>query len=188
VIRRRSSRRTSRHTKRSVEFFEYRKWLISPSTKRPKWTSIIPSRKEMPSTQFVDHSLPPCVRSNYEQLNYHLYNKSAAPYPDLAGTHHGFFISDDIREELHRRSENVWAMPSQPTGLPEEVHNYHSLVPLEPTGPDRRKYFGHWATACYRATSTLDGNVYALRRVESEIHRQSHYSQSWSDIRPKISD
>ena len=105
---------------------------------------------------------------NYKQLNYHLYNKSAAPYPDLTGHHHGFFISDDIREELHRKSENVWFMPSQQTGLPDEVHNYHSLVPLEPMGPDRRKYFGHWTTACYRATSTLDGCVYVLRRVESK--------------------
>ncbi|KIM29212.1 hypothetical protein M408DRAFT_15958 [Serendipita vermifera MAFF 305830] len=113
--------------------------------------------------QFYSQSQPTALFP----LNHHLYNKSTAPYPDLSGTHHGFFVSDDIREDLHRRSENLWSIPPQSTGLPDEVHNYHSLAPLEPTGPDRRKYFGHWATSCYRATSTLDGAVYALRRIEN---------------------
>ncbi|PVG00079.1 hypothetical protein CPB86DRAFT_872085 [Serendipita vermifera] len=105
--------------------------------------------------------------NNHYPLDYHLYTKAAVPYPDTSGHHHGFFISDDIRQLLLQRSDNIWAPSNPPLISPEEVHHYHSLTPLETLSPDRKKLLGHWMTSCYRATSAVDGNVYGLRRIEN---------------------
>jgi hypothetical protein len=77
------------------------------------------------------------------------------------------FISDDVREELQKRSEAARsAPPALAMGLPEDLPGYHSLVALEPTTPERRR-FGNWFTTVYKAVGEKDGVTYALRRVES---------------------
>jgi PAB-dependent poly(A)-specific ribonuclease subunit 3 len=64
------------------------------------------------------------------------------------------------------------------------LHRYHSLVPLEDDSAnqarDRAKVFGY-PTALYKATSTADGIVYAIRRVEG--HRvTSEYALAAGDM------
>ncbi|KAG8838996.1 PAB-dependent poly(A)-specific ribonuclease subunit 3 [Serendipita sp. 400] len=94
--------------------------------------------------------------------------QSAVPFPDIAGTQHGFFVSNDINYELQQRMHDIWAPPVHVSSpVPEEIHNYHSIVPLEALTLDRRKYFGHWYSSCYRATNTRSGQVYTLRRLEN---------------------
>jgi PAB-dependent poly(A)-specific ribonuclease subunit 3 len=94
------------------------------------------------------------------QLNYHLYSN---PIPEAFT--HNYFISDTIREELQQRSETIHTAPAPGLGLPEELQGYHTLVPLEATAGERRK-FGNWYSTVYRAVNSADGSSYALRRVE----------------------
>lgn len=95
------------------------------------------------------------------QLDYHLYTR---PIPNTFIPSH--FMSDDIREELQKRSEAAHSIPFPPYNLPDELQGYYSLVPLEQPPSDRRKFFS-WFSTVYRATNANDGLAYALRRVES---------------------
>jgi PAB-dependent poly(A)-specific ribonuclease subunit 3 len=73
-----------------------------------------------------------------QPLQYHLYNP---PMPHVSNLHpqhlsaNAFFMSDEEREELQRKNEALHAgVPPPELGgpkLPEELHVYHSLVPLE---------------------------------------------------------
>ncbi|KAI0077690.1 hypothetical protein K474DRAFT_1063340 [Panus rudis PR-1116 ss-1] len=115
-----------------------------------------------------------------QPLNYHLYTQ---PRPEHL--QHRYFVSDDIREELTRRSETIHTGPAPGLGLPEELQGYHSLVPLEPVAGDRRK-FGNWYSVVYRAINSKDGLTHVLRRIEN--YRLSHeaafsYIEAWSRIR-----
>lgn len=83
----------------------------------------------------------------HQPLNYHLYTQ--LPYvPNGAQSSrpvsHRFFMSDTVREDLQHRSEAIYSLaPSRQIAasmmndkpLPEEIHTYHSFVPLEPSGP-----------------------------------------------------
>jgi PAB-dependent poly(A)-specific ribonuclease subunit 3 len=69
--------------------------------------------------------------------------------------------------QLTRRADLARTYSAVP-GLPDETQGYHSLVPLESTGSERRK-FGNWYSVVYRATNASDGGVHALRRVESAL-------------------
>ncbi|KAI6015683.1 hypothetical protein EDC04DRAFT_2608684 [Pisolithus marmoratus] len=113
-------------------------------------------------------------------VDYHLYTN---PIPDTFAPSH--FISDNLREELQKRSESVHTIPSIPCYVPEELQGYHSLVPLEPITPERRKFVS-WFSTVYRATSVNDGAAYVLRRIEN--FRLTHHAalgmiESWSRIR-----
>lgn len=82
-------------------------------------------------------------------------------------------MSDTLREDLQRRSEVLYspaplAGTMQARALPEEVHVYHSLVPLEPTDKERRKWFVGFSSLVYKATHREDGTVVVLRRIEGE--------------------
>ncbi|KAG9310982.1 hypothetical protein JVU11DRAFT_8860 [Chiua virens] len=103
---------------------------------------------------------PPYIQ---QPLDYHLYTQ---PIPDSFAPSH--FMSDNVREELQKRAEATHAVPFPPYNLPDELQGYHSLVPLEPTPSDRRKFFS-WFSTVYRATSAKNGLPYALRRVESTL-------------------
>jgi PAB-dependent poly(A)-specific ribonuclease subunit 3 len=94
-------------------------------------------------------------------LDYHLYSH---PAPNAFLSTH--FVSDVIREELHKRSEASQLVPLPGHNLPDELQGYHSLALLEPSVTERRKFFS-WYSTVYRATSSNDGVSYALRRVES---------------------
>ena len=80
-------------------------------------------------------------------------------------------MSETLREDLHKRSEAIYTSPpAAGLGLPEELHSYNTLVPLETTPlTEKRKYFGGWSSSVYKATSKTDGKPYILRRIEGEI-------------------
>lgn len=75
-----------------------------------------------------------------QPLQYHLYNP---PLPHVSNLHpqhlsaHAFFLSPDHREELQRKNDAIYANAARPEfggpSLPDELHVYHSLVPLEPS-------------------------------------------------------
>jgi PAB-dependent poly(A)-specific ribonuclease subunit 3 len=67
---------------------------------------------------------------------------------------------------LLSRSEISRTAPTPGLNLPEELQGYHALVPLEQTTGERRK-IGNWYSTVYRATSSVDGVEYVLRRIES---------------------
>nr|CDI56538.1 related to Pab1 dependent poly(A)-specific ribonuclease PAN3 [Melanopsichium pennsylvanicum 4] len=137
-----------------------------------------------------------------QPLQYHLY---APPLPHVSNLHphhltaNAFFLNPNQREELQRRQEAMLASVPPPElggpNLPEELHVYHSLVPLEHPGSgasatmgmppglidprmgapgangatgasgDHSKVFGYRSHS-YKATCTLDGKRYVLRRLE----------------------
>ncbi|KAL7274863.1 PAB-dependent poly(A)-specific ribonuclease subunit 3 [Rhizina undulata] len=104
-----------------------------------------------------------------QPLNYHLY-APVAPYPQKLTPYqkniHGFFLSDNLREELQRKGEaTLQTLPNVSSILPPTVNEYHSLVPLDMSNQKNTQIFGYpsWV---YKAFSTEDGNTYALRRVE----------------------
>ncbi|EIW56636.1 uncharacterized protein TRAVEDRAFT_21734 [Trametes versicolor FP-101664 SS1] len=128
----------------------------------------------------LDPFYNPSMGYHNQSLNFHLYT---SPRPEALS--HRYFISDEIREELQRRSETVRAAPPNGLGLPEELQGYHSLVPLEPIGAERRK-FGNWYSTLYRATNSSDGVTYVLRRVENfRLMQQAAFSsiETWSRLR-----
>lgn len=75
-----------------------------------------------------------------QPLQYHLYNP---PLPHVSNLHpqhlsaHAFFLGTDHREELQRKNDAAHFTSTKPgldtSGLPDELHVYHSLVPLEPS-------------------------------------------------------
>lgn len=67
----------------------------------------------------------------------------------------------------------MYSSPAHGLNLPEELQGYHSLLPLEATAGERRK-FGNWYSTVYRATNSTDGLAYVLRRVESEYSIMGH--------------
>ena len=119
---------------------------------------------EPSSNPYYDPSAPAYPRP---PPNYHLYNRMPVPIPESKQPHHIFFMRDPIREELQYRAEDIWAPTTLPLSAPEEVHVYHTLIPLD-AAPERKRYFGSWNSSCYRAMNSTNGNVYALRRVEGE--------------------
>ncbi|KAL4077624.1 hypothetical protein J3A83DRAFT_4356596 [Scleroderma citrinum] len=131
-----------------------------------------------PTTQPTFVHQPAC-QLFFPKLNYHLYTN---PIPDTFSPSH--FISDNLREDLQKRSDLTHTIPSTPYQLPEELQGYHSLAPLEPIGPERRKLVS-WCSTVYRATNMNDGATYVLRRIEN--FRLSHRAafgaiESWSRI------
>jgi PAB-dependent poly(A)-specific ribonuclease subunit 3 len=80
-------------------------------------------------------------------------------------------MSDTLREELQKRNEDVVQVADahilESLKLPNEVHTYHSLCPIEAQSALGRmsKVYGH-PTSTYKAISTTDGRTYMLRRVE----------------------
>ncbi|KAF9356856.1 PAB-dependent poly(A)-specific ribonuclease subunit 3 [Mortierella sp. AD094] len=105
----------------------------------------------------------------HQPLQYHLYN---TPLPHVSNllphqkTIHGFFISDTLREELHRKNEMILqTVSAQEYGLPEELHEYHSLYPLDLTQEKSTEVFGYQSSV-YKSMCSVDGRTYALRRIE----------------------
>ncbi|KAH7100486.1 hypothetical protein BKA62DRAFT_619997, partial [Auriculariales sp. MPI-PUGE-AT-0066] len=110
-------------------------------------------------------------------LEYHLYTATLPPRMTTDATRHhiqGYFMSDATRDMLLRRAQLSRAAPPPGTAgnLPEEVTGYHSLVPLESLGPERRRTFAQYHGSLYRAVKTADGLSYALRRIEG--YRLTH--------------
>lgn len=103
--------------------------------------------------------------TNYP-LQYHLYAPTTAH--DALASHQrrpeDFFMSNSLREDLQRKNEaTLQTLPG--SNLPEYVHVYHSLVPLDTNLEKSTRVFGY-PTWAYKACSNKDGQFYCLRRVE----------------------
>ncbi|KAF9578323.1 PAB-dependent poly(A)-specific ribonuclease subunit 3 [Lunasporangiospora selenospora] len=125
----------------------------------------------------------------HQPLQYHLYS---TPLPHVSHllphqkTIHSFFISDSLREELHRKNEMVLQnVNAQEYGLPEDLHEYHSLYPLDFSQQKSTEVFGYQSSV-YKSMCSVDGRTYALRRIEgfrlsNEMAMQT--IESWRRIR-----
>jgi len=100
-------------------------------------------------------------------LNYHLYasvgprRENMHPYQRASAD---FFIPDNIRDDLHKKSEAALQVFANST-LPQTVEHFHSLVALDTTSQRGTTPFGY-PSWIYKATSSKDGHTYALRRIE----------------------
>lgn len=120
-------------------------------------------------------------------LNYHLYASIAPrreqllPYQRATAD---FFISDALREELQRKAEATLQVFPNST-LPQNVDNhFHSLVALDTTQQRTATTFGY-PSWIYKAVSSVDGNVYALRRIEGFRLTSEHAintKQQWKKV------
>ncbi|KAH9976696.1 hypothetical protein BGW80DRAFT_1289831 [Lactifluus volemus] len=121
---------------------------------------------------------PPQPNFIRQPLDYHLYS---LPLPSPPPS---YFISPTLRTDLHLRSEIIHTAPAPGLNLPDELQGYHTLVPLESTSGERRK-FGNWYSTVYRATGK-DGHGYVLRRVSDFrlMHQAAFQSiEQWRLIR-----
>ncbi|KAK3099129.1 PAB-dependent poly(A)-specific ribonuclease subunit 3, partial [Teratosphaeriaceae sp. CCFEE 6253] len=100
-------------------------------------------------------------------LNYHLYasvgprRENMQPYQRASAD---FFIPDNIRDDLHKKSEAALQVFANST-LPQTVEHFHSLVALDTNGQRGATTFGY-PSWIYKAVSSKDGHTYALRRIE----------------------
>ncbi|KAJ7468473.1 hypothetical protein FB451DRAFT_1091934 [Mycena latifolia] len=124
-----------------------------------------------------------------QPLNYHLYSSPIPPSFAASATDTHFVPpSADLRALLQERSENLHMTPPAGLNLPEEIHGYHTLIPLENIGgpTEQRRKFGNWHSTVYRAVNSLDGATYALRRIENfRLTQQGAFSaiETWAGIR-----
>ncbi|QDS77819.1 hypothetical protein FKW77_005997 [Venturia effusa] len=79
-------------------------------------------------------------------------------------TVHDLFIADNLREDLQRKAEaSLQTLPN--STLPASIEHFHSLVPLDTNNQKNNTTFGY-VTWLYKATSSKDGKLYTLRRLE----------------------
>ncbi len=62
-------------------------------------------------------------------------------------------------------------------GIPQEVHVYHSLYPLDGPSTDRMSRVFRTHTSVFKVTNSQDGLVYCLRRIHGtfitiDVHRR----------------
>ncbi|KAN0142137.1 hypothetical protein V8E53_000599 [Lactarius tabidus] len=120
---------------------------------------------------------PPQSTFIRQPLQYHLYSH---PPPSPPPSH---FISPTLHADMLLRSEIIHTAPAPGFNLPDELQGYHTLVPLESTTGERRK-FGNWYSTVYRATGK-DGRSYVLRRVSDfRLMHQAAFQpiEQWSQL------
>lgn len=120
-----------------------------------------------------------------QPLNYLLYTPTM-PSELVRNPMSTHFIptSMELRQQLQDRSEAIRTVNPVELGLPEELQGYHTLVPLELPGADRKK-FGNWHSIVYRATRTSDGLAHVLRRIENfRLTQQVAFApiEAWQQI------
>lgn len=101
------------------------------------------------------------------QPNYHLYASIGPRRDDLQPYQRSvtdFFIPDDLREDLQRKSEASLQTFANST-LPRQLEHFHSLVALDTNNSRGQSTFGY-PSWIYKAMSSRDGCLYALRRIE----------------------
>ncbi|KAL6871357.1 kinase-like domain-containing protein [Trichoderma novae-zelandiae] len=116
-----------------------------------------------PSTYFQPQN---AFAAPLQPLQHHLYAPIGPYREDLMPYHrltHEFFVPEDLREELQKKSEA--AMQVMPNSQLPQLDSYHSLVALDTTHRKNANTFGYpsWV---YKATSSKNGNLYCLRRLE----------------------
>jgi len=100
-------------------------------------------------------------------LNYHLYSSIGPRRENLMAFQRSttdFFIPDDLREDLQRKSEATLQTFANST-LPLNVEYFHSLVAIDTNTTKGQSTFG-FPSWIYKAISGRDGHTYALRRIE----------------------
>ncbi|WFD02002.1 PAB-dependent poly(A)-specific ribonuclease subunit 3 [Malassezia obtusa] len=160
------------------------------------YDEYVPPAAFEPAAAFDAHGLERKDDAVRQPLNYHLY---APPFPHVSNFHPShlaamtFFMNPAMHETLQRKQEALYATHPASTSeaLPEALHVYHHLVPLESgastppasltdprfqsIGPqhaltgaagDPSCVYGY-RTYMYKATCVLDGKCYALRRIEN---------------------
>lgn len=101
-----------------------------------------------------------------QPLQYHLYAPIGPHREDLLAYQrltHDFFMPEKLREDLQKKSEaTLQVMPN--SQLP-TLDNYHTLVALDTSHHKSATVFGFpgWV---YKATSSKNGKMYCLRRLE----------------------
>ncbi|XP_065668599.1 PAN2-PAN3 deadenylation complex subunit pan3 isoform X2 [Hydra vulgaris] len=76
-----------------------------------------------------------------------------------------YFMSQQIRMELQKQRSFLMAESKEP-GLPENIENYHSLLPLENIkNPKQGQKLLGYASSCYRVMNSKDGLHYCMRRI-----------------------
>ncbi|KAJ2957748.1 hypothetical protein NQZ79_g6597 [Umbelopsis isabellina] len=147
----------------------------SPSVQNelsPMAAQATPQGRPFNGNMFDPNHMDPYYYQNppvYTQqpLQHHLYS---SPLPHVTNLHphqksiHAFFMSDNLREELTERNEAL-LKTAPDLNLPQELHVYHSLYPLDFQQEKSTQVFGH-PTSVYKAMCTLDGRPYVLRRIE----------------------
>lgn len=88
--------------------------------------------------------------------------EAASPTPQ----HPSFFINETLRMEILQKNALTLAVPDpvQFPDIPNEVENYHDLVPLEILHKPVSSVLGY-QTSTYKATNIKNGIKYCIRRV-----------------------
>lgn len=123
------------------------------------------------------------VTTETAELNKHLYFPVAPAYPSRNAVPLSyFFVAEDVRADLERRASSHCIAPSN---LPETVHCYHSLAPLEPPSTYPSRFFRHF-TCWYKGINQRDGETYAICRLcDYKLPQQNLLTvvvDSWSHI------
>ncbi|KAM3589870.1 PAB-dependent poly(A)-specific ribonuclease subunit 3 [Umbelopsis sp. WA50703] len=163
-----------------------------PNELSPMAAQATPQGRPFNGSMFDPNHMDPYYYQNppvYTQqpLQHHLYS---SPLPHVTNLHphqksiHAFFMSDNLREELTERNEAL-LKTAPDLNLPQELHVYHSLYPLDFQQEKSTQVFGH-PTSVYKAMCTLDGRPYVLRRIEGyRLMNEAAMStiESWRRIR-----
>lgn len=129
-------------------------------------------------------------QSNYTQpLQHHLYAAWGPHRENLQPNQRAaqdFFIPEDLRQQLQKKTEATMRSFSG-IQLP-DVEQFHSLVSLDMPTARSENLLGY-PSWLYKAVSSLDGNVYCLRRLEGFVStNQTHHdvksvAQNWKRVR-----
>lgn len=146
-----------------------------------------------PGTGSMTHSANPASAfmfhgqgaPNYP-LNYHLYSPAPPPRVNMNLSPHetnvnALFIPNDLRETITKRNEASLQSLSH-LSLPDHVGRYHSLVPIDTTFDLESKVYGK-PTAVYKVLSNVDGNFYALRRIDLGSLAQLSSEQAFINVK-----
>ncbi|RYP57868.1 hypothetical protein DL770_010561 [Monosporascus sp. CRB-9-2] len=113
-----------------------------------------------------------------QPLNYHLYNPITPSRESLQLFQRHvqeFFVPDNVREELTRKSEAArQVLPN--SQLPSPSH-YHTLVPIDNKVKPASGFFGYISWV-YKASSKKTGNIYCLRRIEEHHFPSNRYGRA----------
>lgn len=108
--------------------------------------------------------------TNNYPLNYHLYAPAPPPRLTIPLPPHEtngieMFLPNDLRETLQRRNEATLAVMGGRSNLPDNVNEYHSLMPIDLESKSRV-----WGikSAIFKVFSNVDGNAYILRKIDHE--------------------
>lgn len=103
-------------------------------------------------------------------LNYHLYAPAPPPRLSVPLLPHEtnatqMFITNDLRENLQKKNEaTLQTLPR--SNLPDHISVYHSLVPID-NSFDMKSKVWDVPTNLFKVFSNIDGNAYALRKIEN---------------------